>query len=888
MATLEKSPFANDEYTVGWVCALPIEFAAARGMIDEEHGQPQSAPAESDKNSYFLGSMGKFKTVVACLPLHQLGSPHAVAAAKEMLFTFPKIRVGLLVGTGAGIPDIDNDLDIRLGDVVIGSSPGSGGVIVYDFGKIRDGEFESLSVLNRPPKALGTALGKLQALHESRENMVAHYVEEMLVKHPLMRKNYTHPGQSSDRLFQANYRHVSGSKNCNKCEASQHVEREPRLDENPVIHYGTIASGNKVVKDAAVRDEIRDRHGAMCLDMEAAGLMNNFPCVVIRGIANYGDSHKNDRWQRFAAAAAAGCAKELMQHIQMNSLDGEPAAKDLLSQVHDEIAKISSFAITGQTRQVLEWLTPLDFDKCQNDYMRVTEEGTGLWLLKSPEFTQWMSRPNQTLFCPGIPGAGKTCISAIVVEHLRKNTQENPEIQACYIFCSYQPSHQQRNADIMLNLLRQLAVKGSSLLANIENIHKRHSQDRTIPTAAEIESEILRTAKSYEMIYIAIDALDEYCTSAPDELHNLLTQLFNLQENAPVNIFATSRFNTEIMARFEGCLTKEIQAHPDDIEKYINRKLPGFLSKISSDPEIQQSVRHEVVKRADGMFLLAKLDIEHLIHCPSRGALKKALFSPSYDQKSLEMAYQKAITRITSQKEECFQIARSTLAWLTYSRRALFAKELQHALGTELGKTELDPDFLPPLDIIDSLCAGLVVFDRNSGIIRLAHYTTKEFLIGNHLLQNAETEITQVAITYLSFSSGRSSDSGEYTHQQQEYPLHHYVAQHWMSHASAALAESNQSEKLINFILQFLNKESNAFAAGQAMISQSYPILGDEKNHPVAYGGLTEMTSRYIDSNEDIIKTEDSECKTPPPYAAQRGHLDVVEYILKSGNVRFE
>ncbi|OOF95982.1 hypothetical protein ASPCADRAFT_168832 [Aspergillus carbonarius ITEM 5010] len=301
-------------------------------MMDEEHGEPQTPPARADNNSYFLGSMGQYKIVVACLPLHQPGSSPAVAAAKEMLFTFPRIRVGLLVGIGAGIPDIENDLDIRLGDVVIGSSPESGGVVVYDFGKIRDGTFESLSVLNRPPKSLGTALGKLQALHESRENMVSYYIEEMLVKHPLMRKRYSHPGQSSDRLFQTNYRHVPGPKNCNKCETSQHVEREPRLDESPVIHYGTIASGSVVIKDAAIRDEIRDRHEAICLEMEAAGLMNNFPCVVIRGIADYGDSHKNDRWQRFAAAAAAGCAKELMQQIQTNSLDGEPAAKDLLYQ----------------------------------------------------------------------------------------------------------------------------------------------------------------------------------------------------------------------------------------------------------------------------------------------------------------------------------------------------------------------------------------------------------------------------------------------------------------------------------------------------------------------------------------------------------------------------
>lgn len=110
------------------------------------------------------------------------------------------------------------------------------------------------------------------------------------------------------------------------------VEREERLDENPVIHYGTIASGSAVIKDALTRDEIRDKHGAICLEMEAAGLMNNFPCIVIRGISNYAHSHKNDHWQPFAAAAAAACAKEFLEHVQPKAIDSEPAVKDILNQ----------------------------------------------------------------------------------------------------------------------------------------------------------------------------------------------------------------------------------------------------------------------------------------------------------------------------------------------------------------------------------------------------------------------------------------------------------------------------------------------------------------------------------------------------------------------------
>lgn len=189
MANTQQSPYANEEYTVGWICALPPEFAAAKGMLDEEHGEPQTLQASADDNPYFLGSIGKFKVVIACLPLHQIGPASAASAAKEMLFTFPKIRVGLLVGIGAGIPDDDDDdPEIHLGDIVISSSPKSGGVAVYDFGKqLSDGSFESLSVLNRPPRSLASGLTKLQAEHDMNGNKVVHYIEQMLNKYQIGR-----------------------------------------------------------------------------------------------------------------------------------------------------------------------------------------------------------------------------------------------------------------------------------------------------------------------------------------------------------------------------------------------------------------------------------------------------------------------------------------------------------------------------------------------------------------------------------------------------------------------------------------------------------------------------------------------------------------------------
>lgn len=136
------------EYTVGWVCALPIELAAAQVMLDEEHAAP---PHDNhDPSLYTLGRIGSFNVVLTCLPAGQMGIGLAAAGATRMMFKFRSIRFGLMVGVGGGVPSAEGD--IRLGDVVI-SQPFKqhGGVVQYDFGKTgRDGHMTRTGFLNTP------------------------------------------------------------------------------------------------------------------------------------------------------------------------------------------------------------------------------------------------------------------------------------------------------------------------------------------------------------------------------------------------------------------------------------------------------------------------------------------------------------------------------------------------------------------------------------------------------------------------------------------------------------------------------------------------------------------------------------------------------------------
>lgn len=314
---------AAEDYTVGWVCALPIELAAATEMLDEEH---QDVPHDAnDTNIYTLGRIGEHSVVIACLPAGQSGANSAATVATQMKSKFVSIRFGLMVGIGGGVANANSD--IRLGDVVI-SQPSLqyGGVVQYDFGKTGiGGQFTRTGFLNAPPTVLLTALSKLRANHVRRKSKLSGYLSA--VSH-LPEFAYSKAGP--DILFESTYNHIDGS-TCARCNKDRSVERTPRGTQEIAVHYGTIASGNQVMKDGVTRDRVSSELGGiLCFEMEAAGLMVNFPCLVIRGICDYADSHKNKSWQPYAAATAAACAKELLSVIPSAEVAKTPTVQEAI------------------------------------------------------------------------------------------------------------------------------------------------------------------------------------------------------------------------------------------------------------------------------------------------------------------------------------------------------------------------------------------------------------------------------------------------------------------------------------------------------------------------------------------------------------------------------
>jgi nucleoside phosphorylase len=291
----------HDRYTIAWICALYIEMAAARAMLDELH---EALPIHvDDKNTYVLGDINRHNVVIACLPEEQYGANNAAIVMTNMKRTFPAIRACLMVGVGGGVP---SKADVRLGDIVVGTR-----VMQCDLGKtLGDGQLQRTACPRIPHQLLGTAVSSVRSKHELGSSRVLSVLQQKLEGQPA----YSRP-ISPDRLFHAAYDHESLTGSCDGCDHSKLVPRSRRISAEAKIHYGAIASGNQVMRNGITRDNIARELDVICFDMESAGLMDILPCLPIRGICDYSDSHKSKEWQKYAAATPAAYARELLEEL---------------------------------------------------------------------------------------------------------------------------------------------------------------------------------------------------------------------------------------------------------------------------------------------------------------------------------------------------------------------------------------------------------------------------------------------------------------------------------------------------------------------------------------------------------------------------------------------
>jgi Cdc6-like AAA superfamily ATPase len=251
-----------------------------------------------------------------------------------------------------------------------------------------------------------------------------------------------------------------------------------------------------------------------------------------------------------------------------------------------------------QRLTALNWLTPIDYATQQSDFINRRQAETGQWLLDSPEFKIWVEAEKQTLFCPGIPGAGKTIITSIVVEELLSHVENNQSVGVAYLYCDFRRQDEQKAEDLLMSLLKQLSQDWPSLPNSVTSLYDSHQKRNTRPSFNEISSTLRSIASLYSRIFIIVDALDECGCRA-----KFLSEILNLQAECGVSLFTTSRFIPEIMERFKRIISLEIRASEHDVRRYVDGHISHLPSLVERSLDLQEEIKTGIVKAVDGMYV---------------------------------------------------------------------------------------------------------------------------------------------------------------------------------------------------------------------------------------------------------------------------------------------
>jgi len=267
--------------------------------------------------------------------------------------------------------------------------------------------------------------------------------------------------------------------------------------------------------------------------------------------------------------------------------------------VHVEVTNQRK-AASQECRTIADWLTPVDYGPQHSDYFKSRQPGTGQWLLDSPKFHAWLETDKQTLFCPGIPGAGKTILTSIVVDYLYSRRQRDPNIGIAYLYCNFQRKYEQKIDDLLASLLKQFIQEQSSVPDSVKTLYNQHKDKRTRPSLDEISKTLNSVITYYSRVYIVVDALDE-CQVSGECRSRLISEIFNLQAKTRANLFATSRLIHNITEKFKGSISLEIRASDEDVLKYLDDRISHSEPKILK--HYREEIKTEITKAVSGMYV---------------------------------------------------------------------------------------------------------------------------------------------------------------------------------------------------------------------------------------------------------------------------------------------
>ncbi|KAL7801059.1 Pfs, NB-ARC and ankyrin domain protein [Trichoderma afarasin] len=728
---------ANAEYTVGWICAVTAEYVAAQVILDEIHEGPEKV-SHANKSDYTLGRIGKHNVVIATLPYGEYGTASAATVAEDMEHNFPNIKIRLMVGIGGGAPSKQND--IRLGDIVVSApSNGKSGVVQYDFGKTVQGQpFQSTRFLDQPPMVLRTAMSGLAAQYEREGHCIEQTINSTLERTPRLREKYSRPHDSADRLYCSTSVHPRESDlGCETlCGDSSLIVRPRRTEDKrgPNIHYGQIASANQLMKDAIIRDELSSKYDILCFEMEAGGLMNQFPCLVIRGICDYSDSHKNKVWQGYAAMSAAAYAKDLINRLfPMDSGALQSTNNSSLSQIH--LQEEMEYQVSTKEMQAI--LESLRFDQIEARQMTITTAyaETCQWLLHKSEYLDWLDTTKIEehfgfLWIKGKPGTGKSTIMKFALGSAQKTMKDH--IIIYFFFNARGVDLEKSTIGMYRSLLLQLLEKLPALQRNLK-FPKILISGKECYWSEDILTNLLAQAiQNFKgsRIICFIDALDE-CEE--DQIRKMIKFFQPVSKSATAGEFRvcfSSRHYPHIsISKGLNLILENQTGHSQDMINYIHDEL-----KIGNS-DLANQIRDELQTKASGVFMWVVLVVSILNKEHDKGRIHDLQERLRELPAGLHELFHDILTRDKEYADElllCIQ-------WVLFTKHPLRPAQLYYGMLSHV-LYEWNPSATTASDmerfILNSSKGLIEITKSNTPTVQFIHESVKDYLLKENGLKD--------------------------------------------------------------------------------------------------------------------------------------------------------
>ncbi|EWG49990.1 hypothetical protein FVEG_09329 [Fusarium verticillioides 7600] len=547
---------------------------------------------------------------------------------------------------------------------------------------------------------------------------------------------------------------------------------------------------------------------------------------------------------------------------------------------------LDTHEVTVERENLIKWLSSLDFCDKQRSLFSKHHGDTGKWLLDSDKFQDWLSASDEEstmLWCAGNPGSGKSVMMSTVINYLEETTKKD-EVAIAYVYCDYKDKQTLSETNIWASVTRQLAEACSQLPPDIISFRDKYLEKRSLPSDEERISLITSLSKRFQKTFILIDALDE----CPEENRDAFLRLAS-DVDASVHLMITSRMNLDLTESFGRLTQITIAARPSDVETYLDAKMRAnsrMRSFLRRDKALRNDIISTLVKKTDGMFLLAHLQIEYLC---GRSNLRQVRSSLNSLVGKLEEFYDAAWQRIESLDEGDSLLAKKALSYVFYAKRPLTSEELFHALSVEPGDPELDDLAFTEKHILLSVTAGLLQIGDDMDDARLIHLTLHEYLSKHQgRFLEPENHLAKTCLTYLSFdvfSTGPCQVEQELDKRMGHYALLGYASHHWGDHFAAGQGDDDVGE-----IMDFLEDEKKLASSMQAMCIPRHRTAGWHEAfpkeftslHAVAYWGLYDVLEPALGTGASIDH-QDSHGMSALHLASRRGFAKLVQAFLLRG-----